>query len=559
MNDPKGFDRFAGKVLRDWKVNGAAVAAIEDGKVILCRGYGLRDAENRKPVTEHTLFPLASVTKAFTAASLATLVDEGKLDWDRPVREYLPDFRLWDDFAGERITPRDLLTHRSGLPRHDLMWYGSPLPREEIIHRLRHLRPTADLRALYQYQNLMYMAAGYLAGKLAGSSWEEVVRSRLLDPIGMVSTHFSVRDIRSTEDHALPYAKIGTKVREIPYYEDQEAIGPAGALVSNVADMARWLQVHLNGGLSGEKRVLSEAQVRELHTPVTAMEPGRWPEMPQSTYAMGWVVQPYRGHMMLQHTGGIDGFSTIAALLPDERSGVVVLTNMGGSSANYVIAFNLLDRLLGLDQVPWNQRFLEDNQQFEEAAKRAKKRVAAKRVRSTRPSHPLEAYAGTYTHPAYGPITISLDGTALKLRYHHLEADLKHYHYDTFLAENQNLGIVAPAQFLSDVRGTISGLSAPLEPTGDDIVFSHAPDESLQSADYLSRFTGSYDLMGYPVTVTAFDGTLQVKLPGEPEYRLRPLSEGSFAVEGPSSLTIEFDEQGVTIARPESVLTASRK
>src|SRR5579885_1593422 len=187
----EGIEDFVRRMLEEWKVQGCAVAIIKDGEILLSQGFGLRNTAEGLEVTPETLFPIASCTKAFTATSVALLADEGKLDWDTPVRKYLPSFRLFDSFATERMTPRDLVTHRSGLPRHDLMWYHSTRSRQELFDRLQYLEPSKDFRSLWQYQNLMYMTAGYLAGEVAGQSWEDLVQKRLFDPLGMTSSNFS--------------------------------------------------------------------------------------------------------------------------------------------------------------------------------------------------------------------------------------------------------------------------------------------------------------------------------------------------------------------------------
>src|SRR5580658_7512111 len=231
-----GFDAFANQELRDWKCDGFAIAIVQDGKVILSKGYGLRDVKKNLPVTEKTLFAIGSATKSFTVTSLGVLVDQGKLDWDKPVRDYLPDFRLWDQFATERMTPRDLVTHRSGLPRHDLMWYNSPFTRQELFDRLRYLEPNKDFRTNFQYQNLMFMTAGYLAGHVAGMPWEDHVRRVIFEPLGMSSTNFSVNDMQKSADHSQPYTVVKEQIREMPF-RNIDTIGPAGSINSNVEDM----------------------------------------------------------------------------------------------------------------------------------------------------------------------------------------------------------------------------------------------------------------------------------------------------------------------------------
>src|SRR5580658_8495174 len=212
-----GFDAFANKELRDWKCDGFAIAIVQDGKVILSKGYGLRDVKKNLPVTDKTLFAIGSATKSFTVTSLGVLVDQGKLDWDKPVRDYLPDFRLWDQFATERMTPRDLVTHRSGLPRHDLMWYNSPFTRQELFDRLRYLEPNKDFRTTFQYQNLMFMTAGYLAGHVAGTTWQQLVRKSIFEPLGMSGSNFSVNDMQKSADFSLPYTVVNDTVVDMPF------------------------------------------------------------------------------------------------------------------------------------------------------------------------------------------------------------------------------------------------------------------------------------------------------------------------------------------------------
>lgn len=300
-----GFDAFVGRVLRDWEVPGAGVAVVQGTDVLFARGFGLRDVERNLTVDEGTLFPIASCTKAFTTASMSVLVDEGRLDWDTPVREYLPWFTLRDPVVSERITPRDLVTHRSGLPRHDLVWYGRRAAREELVRRMRHLEPSKDLRTTYQYNNLMYTAAGYLVGTIAGEAWESFARTRLLEPLDMKRTTFSVSTLAEDPNASLGYAEKDDTVKQVPF-RNLDAICPAGGINSCVAELSRWVIAHLNGGRLGERLVLSEAQLAEMHAGHMVMpETDKYPELPPlAAYGLGWRVRPYRGHVTISHTGG---------------------------------------------------------------------------------------------------------------------------------------------------------------------------------------------------------------------------------------------------------------
>jgi CubicO group peptidase (beta-lactamase class C family) len=523
-------------------VNGAAVIIVKDGEVGHSRGYGLRDAEKGLPVTEHTLFPLASVTKAFTTMAIGILCDDGILDWDTPVRRYLPAFALWDQFATERMTPRDLVTHRSGLPRHDLMWYHSRATRAELVERLRYLEPSKDFRTMFQYQNLMYMTAGFLAGEVIGSTWEDVVQTRIFDPLGMVSTNFSVATSQQAPDFSLPYRLKRNRTEEIPFYIEQEALGPAGAIVSSAADMGQWLKLHLGRGQVGEMRIVSEGQVRQMHSPqIVVPSSGRWPEMPANSYGLGWDVQPYRGRAMVHHGGNIDGFSTLCAFMPDDNLGVVVLTNMDGSPVPYIIAWNVFDRCIGGPAVPWSRRFKEDFKEFELAGQRGKVKQAEDRIRRTRPSHPLRDYTGSYAHPGYGPLRVDLVDGRLLATYNGMELPMKHYHYDTFELTYERFDFTARVTFGANHRGEIVSLSAPLEPTVRDIVFERVPDETMTDPAFLAPFCGTYEFIGARVVVSFRGDALQVTIPGQPEYVLTPVKGTEFEVRDLSGIGITFN------------------
>src|ERR1700687_1609891 len=232
-----GLDDFIAQTMKEWKVPGLAITVVQDGKAILTKGYGYRDSERKLPVTPNTLFCIASMTKSFVVTELGTLVDEGKLDWDKPVYEYLQDFGMYDPVVTERLTARDLVTHRSGLPRHDLTWYSNAdITRKDLIERLRYLPPSKDLRERFQYNNLMYMTAGYLGGMLNGTDWEMAVQQRVLLPLGMTNTKFSVLDSQKNTDFAQPYRKTKEEVKLIPFYV-QGAVGPAGEINTTAEDI----------------------------------------------------------------------------------------------------------------------------------------------------------------------------------------------------------------------------------------------------------------------------------------------------------------------------------
>lgn len=545
----KGFDEMVRKLMRDWKVTGVSVAIVKDDDVILSKGYGLRNLKEDLPADPHTLMPIGSTTKTFTTAAIGLLADEGVVDWDTPVRQYIPSFALWDGVAGERLTPRDMASHRSGLPRHDLMWYGSTDSRADIFSRLRYLQPTSDFRTTWQYQNLMFMSLGYLTEVVSGMPWEDFIQKRMLDPLGMVSTRTSSTAARESPDLAIGYMKKKNSIVAMDLYEGFNAVAPAGSIVSSVFDMSQWLRVHVNGGKHGDRQFLTETQIRQMHAPQMVMPPGKHPEMPHSSYGLGWFVQPYRGHNMIHHGGNIDGFSSMFAILPEERVGVVILTNMNGTPLRDILQYNVFDRFIDGKQVAWNARVKADWKTMEEAGKSGKQKAKTDRVRGTRPSHRIEQYAGIYRHPGYGSVGIDTADGKLSATYNGMEFTLKHYHYDTFEMSFEKFGITQKISFLTDVRGEINAISAPLEPTVDDIVFTRVPDASMTDRDFLERFVGTYEVMGAVVSIEFKGDVLSLSIPGQPEYELVPIKGTEFGVKGVTGISVEFvaDEAGAVI------------
>ena len=567
-----GLDEFIEQERAQWKVPGVAVAVAQDGKVILSAGYGQRDVKNNLPVTPQTVFPLASVTKSLTVATLAALVRQGRLDWDKPVREYLPDFRLWDPVATDRMTARDLVTHRSGLPRHDFAWYGATLSRRELYLRLRYLEPSKDFRSAYQYQNLMYMTAGHLAGELSGTTWEEAVRRTVFKPLGMSRTNTSISELRKEEDAARPYKKDDAEqVSEVPYYDDS-ALGPAGSANSCVADMIRYVQMHLSGGRHRGKVILSEQDVAQMQTPQMVIpDTSPFPELGHSQYGMGFTVTSYRGHKLVQHGGALDGFSTLLSFLPQDGLGLLVLSNISGSPLPSVLMYQVYDRLLGLEPVPWSARFQELVAKGKAAEDRAKDRGLTPRKPDTRPSHSLPDYPGSYEHPAYGTVGIKTAGEGLEeglqIGFHGFTSPLHHFHYDVFETPADKLNNLErrKVRFETDWSGEISSLRIAFEPQVADIVFTRAADPALRDPAFLEAFAGDYTLGGRSLLVRLQEnGTLQALFPGQSPYALRPVRGTTFDVEGLSGHRIEFQKEdagrvtGLALYQPSGNLLAER-
>ena len=569
-------EEFVPSVMQATKVPGLALGVIKGDEVILAKGFGKRDIAGDLEVTPHTLFAIGSSSKAFTAMGLAMLVDEGKLEWDKPVKHYIPSLKLYDHVATERLTPRDLLIHNSGLPRYDILWYNNAnLSRKDVVERLQYLEPTHDFRTTWQYQNLMYATAGYLTEIISGQTWEEFIRQRILEPLGMSDTNFSVHASQQTPDFALPYKETKEQIERIDFYDRMQAVGPAGAINSHIMDMAKWASCLINKGKygSGEKRLLSEAQFNQYVTPqiITPDLPTlftKYEELFSWTYAFGWFVSSYRGHTMIQHGGNIDGFSALVTFLPDDQIGIVTLTNLDSNFATEIVTFSLCDRLFGLSEVPWLDRYQKKLAELKEQAEKSKQETAASRVPDAPLTHPLSDYAGEFEHPAYGTFTIVQDGDKLKGFYNDQEYAFTHLHYDVFTIEQERFEINCKGSFAINLKGDIESFSIALglEPGTKPFVFTRAADKSMQEKGFLEQFVGDYEVMGLTMAV-ALKGeqALSATLPGQPTYELEPYKGTEFRIKGQPEISIEFrrDEAGQVVEavlnQPQGILTARKK
>ncbi|NJM26839.1 MAG: serine hydrolase [Bacteroidia bacterium] len=564
----KGLDEAVDKVMKDWKVQGLAVAVVSKDKVLYTKGYGMRDRDKKLPVTTETLFAIGSCSKAFTAASVCLLQQDDKLDLDKPVRLYLPSFKLHDSYATENMTPRDLLCHRSGLPRHDLMWYGSPLSREELFSRLQHLEFNEPFRAKWQYQNLMFMTAGYLVEEVSGTSWEDFTKQRLLNPLQMTSTNFSVKNLSSGNNAAKGYGEKNDAVVELPY-RNIDAIGPAGSINSNITDMSHWAMMLVNGGKYNGNEILNPTTVADLQRP-TMVTPAQVPltntESTYGAYGLGWFINTYRGHVLVQHGGNIDGFSASVSFLPYDSVGIVVLTNMNGTPAPNIVRNMIVDRMLGLNVIDLNKRVLDEVKKAREAQAKLKKDDDADRVKDTKPSHALAAYAGAYEHPAYGTIRVAVDNDGLVADLHGLIAKLGHYHYDIFEAKDSDLFEGAKLSFISNNSGEISELRMRIEPALKDATFTRKLEAMELESSALAKFVGEYDFGGQIAKVfVKGENTLTLFVPGQPEYELVAVGENEFKIKILEGFKVKFTLDGdgkvtsLASIQPNGTFTAKRK
>jgi CubicO group peptidase (beta-lactamase class C family) len=534
-------DALAAEAMAEWKVPGLAIAIVQDGETALLKAYGQRDVEAGLPATTGTQFTICSITKTFTATGLALLVDEGRLDWSKPVRDYVPEFRLHDPVATDRITVRDLLCHHSGLPRHDWIWMPGGLSRAEMLAAMRYIEPSRDVRTDFQYSNLGYNAASVVVERASGLGWEDFTRTRLAEPLGMSMT-FTAEDLAVANDAAAPYAMHRDQRQRTRLWPIRATA--AGAINTSITAIANWMTFLLGEGAFNGARLLSSALVRELQVPrVHAGAPG-FAEFGHSHYGLGFGSYSYRGEQVVGHSGGWIGWSTLMRLMPARKLGVAVFTNLGGAPVPGILINRVFDRVCGKEPVPWLDRLgdlrrkgLAQEQVDEQTQKTARKP-------DTQPSHDLAEYAGTYEHPGYGQMIITRTGDTLHWAYRGLEATLSHRHYDTFdvprLPYELNPDRL-PITFTTDRDGNIANLSAQLEPMVADIVFRRAPAGDCMDATFRKACVGRYrhGSLFHAVAQEA-DGQLTLKPDFQPTYHLRPYQGGIFTIVELEGFRTEF-------------------
>src|SRR6266536_6024062 len=435
-----GFDAFMEKTLKDWNAPGIGVGIIVSDKLVFAKGYGYRDYEKKLPITANTMFPIASNTKLFTAVAAGFLVEEGRLTWDQPIRESVPTVNFYNNYLNNTITLRDMLSHRTGITRHDSIWYKSDYSTKELFERLRYLEPKEQPRQLFLYNNMMYAGVGYSIQLQSGKTWGQFVREKILQPLEMNHTVYSISDMLKQPDYGVPFTekRDSMELYKIPYYEDTDGLAAAGAIISNIEDMSHWLIALMNDGQYTGKQILPPEVLKATLEPAIALPNvegetrGFW-EIFNSAYGMGRQTSSYRGHFLTYHGGALGGFYSQVSFMPQEHLGVIVFViGEHCSSLINTVSYSIYERLLALTPTPWSERRLEIYQKGKRAGTEARAKAGAERVPDTKPSHPLEAYAGEYEHPAYGTLKIAVKEHQLQFDFHRVQLPLSHFHYDRF-------------------------------------------------------------------------------------------------------------------------------
>jgi CubicO group peptidase (beta-lactamase class C family) len=464
----KDIPQLVDRLLLEWHVPGAAIGVVKDGAIVYMRGFGYRDVENKLKADERTLFCIGSCSKAFTSLAAAILVDEGKLDWDTPVIEYVPDFRLYDEYATRHATIRDLLCHRTGVASHDELWKKSPFSRAELFRRLRYLQPIGEFRSTFEYSNLMSMAAGHILGRINGGSWEELIEKRILSPLEMKRFRFSIGQAESDANFAHPYRHDGTAFQTC-WYHVMDAIAPAGGVTTCVEDMCTWLLLHLNEGKYSDKALVSQKNLRETHKPHVMLWSDGLEVEPFGAYCLGWVYSLFRGQRSLAHDGGTRGYQAVVQILPEKRLGLVFVSNAYGHYVDYIVLNTLVERFVGVEERDWNEHYRKRKSEPEEEVRHPQHDLIV-------PVALAETLVGRYEHPGYGTAAVALRDGRLRFTYNTNDCEMAYTGFNNFrLSSGWYRGLRLSVTL--DLEGEVLSLAIPLQKGVDDIVFRRVRDK----------------------------------------------------------------------------------
>ena len=434
-------DSYVAQAVKDWHATGLAIAVVKDGRIVFEKGYGVREVNKPAPFDTTTLSAIASTTKAITAAAMGMLVDEGKVKWDDPVTKHLPSFQLYDPYVTREITIRDLLTHRAGLGNADYLWALSDLPANEMINKLRLIKPAYSLRSSFIYQNVMYVTAGQVIAAASGMPWDQFVQTRIFNPIGMKNSYPLAKLVPANANAATPHFRYGGDTIVAIRRDMAQAIGPAGDIWSSVSDMSKWMLFLLDSARVNGKRLLKPETFAELFTPQVMVPPDEFYPTAQltkphwMTYGLGWFQHDYQGRMLDFHTGSLNGMIAIIGLVPDERFGVYILSNVDHVEVRHALMYKAIDLYLGNPSRDWSKELRALYDARRSSGDSARAAGIARRIKGTKPSLALSKYAGVYEDPLLGRVSVSDRNGKLRLDAGAaLEGDMEHWQYDQFRA-----------------------------------------------------------------------------------------------------------------------------
>ena len=571
----KGIEKEFNKILKATKAPGFAVAIVEGDKVIYSKGFGYRDYENEIPMDANTLLAIGSSSKAFTCSILGQLRQEEKISFNDSPIKYIPELRFYNEDLNSRIIIQDLMSHQTGIPRHDFSWYLFPTySKDSLIQRIQYHEPFTGLRQQWHYNNFMFLTLGVIAERITGKSWEDNIRERFFQPLGMKRSNVSIEELEKSSNAAVGYElKKDSIISKMDYYRIA-GMSPAGSINSSVNEMSNWLITWINKGKFKGEQILPEYYVTEAMSSqavINASLPRKdFPDLHLANYGYGWVISSYRGHYRVEHSGGIDGFSANVAFYPSDSIGIVVLTNQNGSAVPSFVRNTVADRMLGTKRTDWAQEFISRQKKNKEA----KVESSSSKVSDTHPSHELQAYTGNYSHSGYGQFEITNQLDSMFANFKLKKYYLKHVHYDVFEPfEVSKTGIdttdTGPLRFnfITSDAGEIASVRMKIEGALDHpIEFDHEPNEIDVDLATLEKYTGEYDLSGTEIKIyIKNENTLYLFVAGQPEYEVIPTDKHIFTFKTLDGFKVEFKESDdesinqLILRQPNGAFKATRK
>ncbi len=569
-----GLDAELQKVLDTWKAAGFAVAVVEKNKIIYAKGFGYRDYEKKLPVTPNTLFAIGSCSKAFTSSLLGLLRQDSKLDFNDSPGKYITDLKFYNSEMNNNIIIKDLMSHRTGLPRHDYSWYLFPtFNRDSLVQRIPFQEPFTGVRKQWYYNNFAFLLQGVIAEHITGKSWEDNIREKFFKPLNMTTSNVSITELEKATEPALGYEVKKDKISKTDYYHIA-AMAPAGSINSSVNEMSNWVMTWINGGKFNGKEILPSSYVTEAFSPQMIINAGlptkEHPDVHMASYGYGWMMASYKGHYRVEHGGNIDGFSASTSFFPSDSVGIVVLVNQNGSAVPSIVRNTVADRILKVARTDWNKELKDKRDKDEKAEKEMTK--SNSNVKGTKPSHPLKDYAGRFTNPAYGPFDIVLKNDSLFAKFQKMNVWLRHKHYDIFegLVVDKKTGIdttdvLDPRfNFTGNEAGEISKVLLKIEPMLDNpIEFKRTTVAAPIDKVTLAKYEGEYELGGMVAKFYLKGDKLYLLVPGQPEYELTPTGKDKFSIKL-DGYKIEFIESGgkypeVSFIQPNGTFKGKKK
>jgi len=575
----KGLEKDLNEILELTKAPGFAVAIVEGRKIIYAKGFGYSDYENKIPADENTLYAIGSSSKAFTSSILGQLRQEDKLSFEESPLKYVTDLKFYNDEMNNNIIIKDLMCHRTGLPRHDFSWYLFPTNnKDSLLLRVEHHEPFTGVRQQWYYNNFMFLAQGVIAERITGKSWEDNIKERFFKPLGMTRSNVSIEELAKSSNAAFGYElKKDSIISKMDYY-NIAGMSPAGSINSSVNEMANWLLTWINKGKFNDEQILPEAYINEAISSQMvvsgALPDKEFPDMHFSTYGYGWFLSSYKGHYLVQHGGNIDGFSANVGFFPGDSIGVVVLTNQNGSVVPGLVRNTVADRMLKTQKTDWAKKFSEQKTKAEKEEKDAKSEMTASTIENTKPSHILQDYTGEYSHPGYGKFNITNKNDSLYANFKLKTFYLKHIHYDIFEPfEVTKTGIdttetgLLRLNFITNDGGEISLVRMKLEGSLDHpIEFKHSPNIVDVDNAILEKYVGDYELAGTIIKVyIKNENKLYLFVQGQPEYELLATDKHKFSFKALEGFKVEFVESvdgsisDILLIQPNGTFKASKK